>query len=225
MAEGIAIDLAGETLQLLPDRAAYWPAQRSLLIADLHLGKGDIFRDAGLAVPSGGTGHDLARLAQLLQAHPARALYVLGDLLHGTEYGARWRSHWQTWRDAHAALHIVAIAGNHDRRLADARLELELAGTRLAVGPLLLSHLPAAGNGVVCGHLHPVVKLPRVPGRHAAFVQQSGQLILPAFSRFTGGHEWNAQPQQQLFVCTADRVIALPPGTPRRRPRPRGDAD
>lgn len=217
MADGVAIEIAGETVQLLPDRAAYWPAQHSLLIADLHLGKGDIFREAGLAVPSGGTAHDLARLARLLRTHTPRTLYVLGDLLHGAEHGARWRSHWQPWRQAHAAVRIVAIAGNHDRRLAEAGLDLELAGTRLAVGPLLLSHLPVAGDGVICGHLHPVVRLPRVPGRHAAFVHETGRLTLPAFSRFTGGYEWSAQPPQQLFVCTDDRVIALPPGTPRRR--------
>lgn len=216
MADSVAIDFAGETLQLLPDRAVYWPAQRSLLIADLHLGKGDIFREAGLAVPSGGTEHDLTRLTRLLQTHVAQTLYVLGDLLHGAEHGARWRHHWQSWRHAHAALRIVAIAGNHDRHLAEAGLDLELAGTQLALGPLLLSHLPVAGSGVICGHLHPVVKLPRVPGRHAAFVLEPRQLILPAFSRFTGGHEWNAQPQQQVFVCTEDNVIPLPPGMPRR---------
>jgi DNA ligase-associated metallophosphoesterase len=219
MADGAAVELTGEILHLLPDRALYWPAQRGLLIADLHLGKGDIFRDAGLAVPSGGTEHDLARLERLLQTHAAHTLYVLGDLLHGAEHGARWRSHWQRWRTTHAALRIVAIAGNHDRRLADAGLDVELAGAQLPLGRLLLSHEPRPGNGVICGHLHPVVRLPRVPGRQPAFVRSPTQLILPAFSRFTGGHEWTAQPGQQLFVCTGDQVIALPPGTPRERSR------
>ncbi len=219
MPDRVDIDFAGETLQLLPDRAVYWATQRSLLIADLHLGKGDIFREAGLAVPSGGTEHDLTRLERLLQIHAPHTLYVLGDLLHGAEHGARWRSHWQPWRAAHAAVRIVAIAGNHDRRLAEAGLDLELTGTQLAVGSLQLSHLPIDGNGVICGHLHPVVRLPRVPGRQPAFVRSSAQLILPAFSRFTGGREWTAQPEQQLFVCTDDEVIALPPGTPRQRSR------
>jgi DNA ligase-associated metallophosphoesterase len=219
MADRVAIEFAGEILHLLPDRALYWPAQRGLLIADVHLGKGDIFRDAGLAVPSGGTQHDLQRLDRLLHAHAPRTLYVLGDLLHGDDRGAHWRGHWQTWRATHAALRIVTIAGNHDRRLAGAGLALELAGTPLRLGPLLLSHEPLAGNGVICGHLHPVVRLPRVPGRQPAFVQSPTQLILPAFSRFTGGHEWTAQPGQQLFVCTGDQVIALPPGTPRPRSR------
>jgi len=217
MADSVAIEFAGETLHLLPDRALHWPAQRALLVADLHLGKGDIFRDAGLAVPSGGTQHDLKRLDRLLYTHAPKSLYVLGDVLHGDDRGAQWRAQWQSWREAHLALRIVAIAGNHDQRLSTAGLDLELAGTQLALGPLLLSHEPAAGNGVICGHLHPVVRLPRVPGRQPAFVQSPAQLILPAFSRFTGGHEWTTNPDQQLFVCTGDQVIALPPGMPRPR--------
>lgn len=219
MADRVAIGFAGETLQLLPDRAVYWPTQRSLLIADLHLGKGDIFRDAGLAVPSGGTQHDLQRLDRLLRAHAPRTLYVLGDLLHGDDRGAHWRAQWQAWREMHAELRIVVIAGNHDRRLAVAGLALDVAGTTLRLGPLLLSHEPLASDFIICGHLHPVVRLPRVPGRQPAFVRSPTQLILPAFSRFTGGHEWTAQPEQELFVCTGDRVIALPPGTPRERSR------
>jgi len=217
MADRVAIDFAGETLHLLPDRALYWPAQRGLLIADLHLGKSDIFRDAGLAVPSGGTQHDLQRLDRLLHTHTPQTLYVLGDLLHGDDRGSHWRGHWQTWRATHAALSIVAITGNHDRHLAGARLDVELAGAQLPLGGLLLSHEPRPDNGVICGHLHPVVRLPRVPGRQPAFVLDPVQLILPAFSRFTGGHEWTAQPEQELFVCTGDQVIALPPGTPRPR--------
>jgi DNA ligase-associated metallophosphoesterase len=216
MADFVEITFASETLRLLADRAVYWPSQHALLIADLHLGKGDLFREAGLAVPSGGTENDLGRLSALLRTYPARTLYVLGDLLHGAEHGARWRSRWHDWRESHAALHVRAIAGNHDRRLAEAGLDVDLAGEQLAVGSLLLSHFPVAGSGIVCGHLHPVVKLPRLPGRHAAFVHEQRQLILPAFSRFTGGLEWSAQPQQQLFACAGDHVIALPPGTPRR---------
>lgn len=79
-------------------------------------------------------------------------------------------------------------------------------------GALLLSHEPLASDYVICGHLNLVVRLPRAPGRQPAFVQSPTQLILPAFSRFTGGHKWMAQPEQQLFVCTGDQVIALPPG-------------
>ena len=33
------VQLAGEELWLLPEKAIYWPAQQALLIADVHFGK------------------------------------------------------------------------------------------------------------------------------------------------------------------------------------------
>ena len=61
MAADLSLRLAGEQMLLCGERALYWPRQRWLLLADLHLGKGDAFRRAGIALPRGGTGHDLAR--------------------------------------------------------------------------------------------------------------------------------------------------------------------
>ena len=68
MDDGLALALAGEPMRLLADRALYWPARRRLLVADLHLGKADTFRAAGIALPSGGTALDLGRLATLARS-------------------------------------------------------------------------------------------------------------------------------------------------------------
>ena len=56
MADELLLLRAGESLVLLGERALYWPTRQALLIADLHLGKADVFRRAGIALPSGGTG-------------------------------------------------------------------------------------------------------------------------------------------------------------------------
>lgn len=76
MAVELELEIAGEPMRALGDRALYWPARRRLLIADLHLGKGDVFRRAGIALPSGGTSHDLARLAALLERTGAHELWI-----------------------------------------------------------------------------------------------------------------------------------------------------
>ena len=83
MAEALDLLLGGEPVRLLADRALYWPARRRLLLADLHLGKADVFRAAGIALPRGGTGHDLARLSALVDATHAASVWILGDVLHG----------------------------------------------------------------------------------------------------------------------------------------------
>ena len=48
MAREGALDLklAGETLTLLPQRAIYWSARKTLILADPHIGKDDTFHTA-----------------------------------------------------------------------------------------------------------------------------------------------------------------------------------
>ena len=52
MADELPLLRAGEPLVLLGARALYWPARQALLLADLHLGKADVFRRAGIALPA-----------------------------------------------------------------------------------------------------------------------------------------------------------------------------
>src|SRR5690606_25988024 len=108
-ADAMELRVAGEVLQLLADRALYWPARGRLLVADLHLGKGDILRAAGIPVPSGGTGHDLARLDALLRATAARELWVLGDFLHGRRH-PRVEASWRALMAAHPGCVASVVA-------------------------------------------------------------------------------------------------------------------
>ncbi|MDP3286967.1 MAG: DEAD/DEAH box helicase, partial [Methyloversatilis sp.] len=61
----LQLDIAGESMTLLAERALWWPAQSTLLIADAHFGKGVTFRARGVAVPSGTSDDTLDRLAAL----------------------------------------------------------------------------------------------------------------------------------------------------------------
>lgn len=195
--------LAGEPMRLLADRALYWPARARLLIADLHLGKGDIMRAAGIAVPSGGTRHDLDRLHVLLDATGACELWVLGDFLHGRRH-PRVEAEWRALLAAHPGCVASVVAGNHDRALvADAAGVMHLPDD-VRDGPFRFRHVPleapdpALGH-VLCGHVHPVARLPGLPGRHPALALGPGQAILPAFSAFTGG--WLLSDTQAWIAC------------------------
>ena len=213
MPDRLAIDFEGERLELFPGRAAHWPRLQRLLIADLHLGKGDVFRRAGIAVPRGGTSHDLARLDQLLARSGARELFVLGDLLHGPVPDAAWREAWRAWRARHAGLRVAVLAGNHDLRLAEAGLGVEALPAQVAAHPFTLSHLPPAEDApgpTICGHVHPVVRLEGV--RWPCYWWRARTLVLPAFSAFTGGYALGAG-DGWLGVCVPDAVVPL--GNPR----------
>src|SRR3982074_1557313 len=49
----LTIELAGEEIILLPERAIYWPRAETLFVADTHWGKDATFRAAAIAVPGG----------------------------------------------------------------------------------------------------------------------------------------------------------------------------
>lgn len=210
MAEELALLLAGEPVRLLADRALYWPARRRLLIADLHLGKADTFRAAGIALPRGGTALDLARLARLLERTGATSLWVLGDLLHGRIDLGSWRDAWNAFRAAHGGLEIAVVDGNHDRALHRAGLGIALPGDAVHDGPFELRHAPAraARAHVLCGHLHPVLKLPGQP-RTPAFWLQRDCTVLPAFSAFTGGHPLRLLRGEGAVLCNGEALVAV----------------
>ena len=208
------LHLAGETVRVFSGRAMYWPARRRLLIADLHLGKGAILRAAGIAVPSGGTRRDLARLDTLLRGTGAHQLWILGDFLHGPLHPDVGRA-WRALRAAHPQTAVGVVAGNHDRALAAVAsgLGVELLAGDVYDGPFRFRHHPmprrdAGGAHVLCGHLHPVVGLPGLARRFPAFAMGTAQTVLPAFSAFTGGHRldrrgggWIACADGELVVC------------------------
>lgn len=213
-AAGLAIALAGEPVRLLAGRALHWPGGDALLIADLHLGKGDAFRRAGLAVPRGGTAADLARLGALLDACGAGRLLVLGDVVHGAVHrDAGWLADWEAWRAARPGLRLQAIAGNHDRHLAPGALGIEALPARVDEGPFAFVHDEADAAGatgyVLAGHLHPVVRLPGL-GRLPAFALGPRGGLLPAFSAFTGGVALAPSGPRALYACAPGAVLAVP---------------
>jgi DNA ligase-associated metallophosphoesterase len=214
MAEWIDTVLAGEPMRLCADRALYWPARRRLLVADVHLGKDDAFRAAGIALPAGGSRHDLERLSALIERHGASSLWVLGDLLHGRLVHTRWREDWARFRARHAGLEIELIEGNHDRAAARAGLDIGRRTGPVDDGPFRFDHAPLkrAGLGTrfgICGHVHPVVHVPGFRGRFPAFAVVDRQLVLPAFSVFTGG--WPVARAQARYACMGPQLLAMGP--------------
>ena len=112
--------LCGEQIELLAARALHWPRERTVFVADVHLGKAAAFRAGGVPLPRGSTAADLARLTSILRETGARRLVVLGDFLHAAagRVAALDRA-FRAWRDEHAAVDVMLVRGNHDDRAGD----------------------------------------------------------------------------------------------------------
>lgn len=204
----------GEELLLLPERAMYWPRAETLLIADPHFGKAATFRSAGVPVPAGTTEGTLARIDATLARTGATRLVFLGDFLHARQgRSAATIAALGAWRERHAALEVVLVRGNHDRRAGDPPAELRVCCVDgpLVEPPLGFVHHPASVPGVyaLAGHIHPAATLVgqgRQRVRLPCFWFCAEWVVLPAFGEFTGLATIEPEPGDQLFVIAGDVV-------------------
>lgn len=213
----LEVEVGGSRVQLLAERAAFLPDHGMLLVADAHIGKAVSFRRWGVPVPEATTGDTLDRLGALVAATGATEVVFLGDLLHSARGRASATlASFKHWRDAHAALALTLVRGNHDDRAGDPPADWGVAcvDEPLHVGGLALAHhpRPVAGAYVLAGHLHPCAWVGggahdrlRLPCFH--FGDRVG--VLPAFGAFTGMHPVRTAPGDRVFVSTGDELRAL----------------
>ncbi|WP_018389111.1 ligase-associated DNA damage response endonuclease PdeM [Ancylobacter sp. FA202] len=184
------IELAGARLVLDPAGALWWPAERALIVADLHLEKGSAFAARGVPLPPYDTRATLALLERLVARWAPRTLIALGDSFHDRGGAGRLGDE----ERASLALltrgrDMVWIAGNHDPEPMPGIGGLHAGELRL--GRLTLRHEPAAeaGEGEVAGHFHPVARLV-LRGRslrRRCFATDGRRLVLPALGAYAGG--------------------------------------
>jgi DNA ligase-associated metallophosphoesterase len=214
--------LAGERVRLHAGRALHWPAAHTLFVADVHLGKADAFRAAGVAVPAGPNASSLERLSRLIAETGAQSLVVLGDLLHAASgRTASLEREFTGWRAAHAALAITLVRGNHDSRAGDppAAWRIDVVNAPAPVPPFLLCHEPPAAHAgalfgyALAGHVHPAVQLAvgGLPGeRLPCFVLGRHRAILPAFGQFTGYAVQAWAEDDTIVAIAAERLFRIP---------------
>ncbi len=209
--------LAGVSVELHAERALFWSHERTLFVADVHLGKAAAFRAGGVALPRGTTAADLARLTALVARTGAQRLVVLGDLLHAAAGRvAALDAAFVRWRNEHRSLELVLVRGNHDARSGDPPRTwgVRVVDAPHALAPFLACHEPASPRTgyALCGHLHPGVRVggagfdsARVP----CFVLRPRQALLPAFGRFTGLSLVDPASDTQVVAIAGTRLFAL----------------
>ena len=182
--------VAGTILRLLTDGALLWGAERTLIVADLHLEKGSAFAGRGQFLPPYDTAAAIARLGALIARHAPERVIALGDSFHDRAAPGR-----MTETDRAGLLRLTAaaewiwIAGNHD---PDPPAAVGgWATSELSIGPLTFRHEPRPGpaDGEIAGHLHPAA---RVVGygrsiRRRCFASDGRRLVMPAFGALAGG--------------------------------------
>jgi uncharacterized protein len=205
-------------------RAAWFPTERVLAVADLHLGYAWAHRLSGQLMPITPTNDTLARLSELQRDYAPAEIVVLGDIVHRAIALEVLEAELRELLDTLSPRsRLRFLAGNHDRDLQRVlkqwQLPIELSTAR-ALGRNLLVHGDAAvpeehrALRVIMGHEHPAITLGdgvTTSQKCPCFLVSESVIILPAFSRWAAGTNIRAYPFMSGLACAAKfhQAIAL----------------
>lgn len=209
------VHIQNESIQLLSQRALYWEAQKTLLLADLHLGKVNHFRKAGLPVPVKANEKNVEMLLEIIQFTQCERVIFLGDLFH-SHYNEEWEVFGQLLKNF-PAISFELVVGNHDI-LSDYQYQKLgiILHQELQLGPFLLTHHPLEDYSGelynLAGHVHPGARLTgkgkqslTLPCFH--FGKQQG--LLPAFGAFTGLARIVPKEGDQVYIIVENKILKV----------------
>jgi len=185
------IAFSGTLLTLTNQRVLFWQEHKAIILSDLHLGKAAHFRKNGIALPTQVTLQDLLRLEKLIIHFSAAQVIIVGDLIHAghnTEVDLL-----ESFIARFPHIRFVLVEGNHDR-FAKGRwkqMGIQEIYHSWHLDGICFAHHPTAmtDTAIISGHIHPGVRV-RMPTKRTVtfpcFVVAPKQIILPAFSLFTG---------------------------------------
>lgn len=209
------IEILDEQFDLCPQKAIFWKSQNTLLLSDLHLGKINHFRKAGIPVPSKANDHNLEVFIDLVRAYKPHRIICLGDLFH-SHYNAEWEVFGEVVKHI-APVTFELVLGNHDimSKYQYLRKGILLHDT-LRIGKFLLTHYPLesvpAETYNMAGHIHPGVFL-KGKGRQSitlpCFYFSNQQAYLPAFGKFTGLARIAPKKEDKVYIVAEDKVILM----------------
>lgn len=207
------LELEGLNLILLPEKAIFIPEEKTLLLADLHLGKINHFRLAGIPLPSRANDENLERLIDVINKTRASKVVFLGDLFH-SHYNHEWESLGQVLSHFPTSeFHLVL--GNHDimSQVQYERHRIKVC-EELYLGPLYLTHELVEKSKMynLAGHVHPGVRLTG-RGRQSVtlpcFYFGKRQGLMPAFGSFTGLARVGIKKEDRVFAIADGKVLDL----------------
>ncbi|WP_294247115.1 ligase-associated DNA damage response endonuclease PdeM [uncultured Chryseobacterium sp.] len=208
-----SITLHNETFILTNQRALFWEDQKALVLSDLHIGKTAHFRKNGIALANQIMKNDLERLSILIEYFKPEQFIVVGDLLHAGDNSDV--DEFCSWKSQYPGLRFHLVEGNHDRlsKKLEAKLCLSARSKVFETDHFVLVHdyekkLPKLQ---ITGHIHPgfIISSPVKKIRLPCFVVTAKQLLLPAFSEFTGLDTKNTPKNGKFYVFTDAEIYEM----------------
>lgn len=219
----VPLSFGDAQLFLRGDLSVYWPRERTLFVADLHLEKASFFALHGQPLPPYDSRETIARVAQAVRETGAARVVTLGDNFHDADGAARLEPvACDMLRDLTGEIEWIWVTGNHDGPADAQGAAAECGGTlheEYEIGGVVCRHeaRPGETRAELSGHWHPKLDVTlrgRRIRRPCAVIARSEsgnpRMVLPAFGTLTGGMD-AADPAIRESLSPAETVEAVCP--------------
>jgi DNA ligase-associated metallophosphoesterase len=211
------VEIHGEQMELLPQKAVFWGRERILFLADVHLGKINHFRKSGIPVPPKANERNLELMIDLINLTRPQRVICLGDLFH-SYYNPEWEVFGELVKHF-GRISFELVLGNHDVMSEQQYVRKGiLVHNSLRIAPFVFTHHPLdeADSGFynLSGHLHPGVNLigkARQSVTLPCFYFGENMGLLPAFGTFTGMARIQPKKNDKVFVIVEEKIIEIHP--------------
>jgi DNA ligase-associated metallophosphoesterase len=203
-------------VDLLPEKAIYFPKYRTLVLADWHLGKTTHFRKHGIFIPQTSVEKEFNELQKLLSRYPTEKLILLGDLFHSD-----WNEDWEFFKELVEDLsdvEIILTRGNHD--IMDFEKHgvggINLVDSYMIEDKFLFTHHSSKNTNHsyinIVGHTHPGYLL-RMKGKQKfrlpCFYFSKNKFIVPAFGQLTGLYTLKKTIESEVYIVAGNEIFKI----------------
>lgn len=169
--------------------ALYWPAEKTLIVSDLHLERGSYLTDQGVVMPPYDTASAFEKLEEALDRYDPGRVIALGDSFCA-DGEARLSAHDADWLyDLIEDRDWYWVNGPEQAPIAEA-----FGGTvlpHLTLGGIKFRYEPvrAPVSHEIAGRVHPVAQISEYGHvmRGRCFVSNGMRLILPSIGKYSAG--------------------------------------
>jgi DNA ligase-associated metallophosphoesterase len=211
------VEIFGEQMELLPQKAVFWGRERILFLADVHLGKVNHFRRSGIPVPPKANERNLELIIDLVDLTKPDRVICLGDLFH-SHYNPEWEVFGELVKHF-VKISFELVLGNHDIMSEQQYIRKGIVvHNTLRIAPFIFTHHPLEEADTefynLSGHLHPGVNMRGKAMQSVTlpcFYFGENRGLLPAFGTFTGMARIYPKKNDRVFVIVEEKIIEIHP--------------
>lgn len=195
-------------IQLLASGALFIKESSSLILSDLHLGKGTQLQDNGVPLIDQIDQSTIDKLLLDLNTLKPKQCIICGDLIHVKTKNLAQQLNWFEKKIQTIKTTFILTTGNHDHEDSYKHLPSFKIVENYKINNMYCSHFKLDQKVSISGHVHPGIKIRkgRITKYFKAFAISENNITLPSYGDNAGSYS-KLDPKKIYYYINSKKII------------------